>query len=112
MRVNLITILTFSLLVFGCRKEKNDIAVSECIQSEIKKFSTNTCEKGATVKQYFFQGQIVYTFSMGSCGGDLPTFVKDETCNHLGFLGGITGNTKINGEEFSKAEFKRTVWAN
>jgi hypothetical protein len=27
--------------------------------------------------------------------------VFDENCNSIGFLGGITGNTKINGEDLS-----------
>jgi hypothetical protein len=37
--------------------------------------------------------------------------VLDENCNSLGFLGGIAGNTKINGEDFNNAKLKRTVWS-
>jgi len=36
--------------------------------------------------------------------------VADSDCNSLGLLGGIAGNTIINGEEFSNAKFIKTTW--
>jgi hypothetical protein len=36
--------------------------------------------------------------------------VYDSNCNSLGFLGGIAGNAKINGEEFSNATLVKTIW--
>jgi len=46
------------------------------------------------------------------CGGDLASYVLSENCDTLGFLGGIAGNTIINGEPFSNAEFRGMVWSN
>lgn len=62
--------------------------------------------------EYEFQGKRVYTFFQGNCGADMATGVVDDKCKSLGSLGGITGNTKINGEDFSNAKFKKTVWSN
>ncbi len=38
--------------------------------------------------------------------------VIDSDCNSLGFLGGISGNTEINGEDFSNAIIQSTTWEN
>jgi hypothetical protein len=38
--------------------------------------------------------------------------VINTDCNTIGYLGGITGNTKINKENFSNAVFNRIVWKN
>ena len=65
---------------------------------------------GANVKQYEFQAKRVYVFDPGSCGADMTSEVFDENCNSIGFLGGITGNTKINGEDFNSAKYKSTIW--
>lgn len=102
-------LLTLIVLLNGCKKEEE--AIPDCIQTAITSFSTNSCETGARVEQYHFQGKTVYTFFMGFCGGDLPTFVKDENCNTLGYLGGLEGNTRINGTEFSSAQHVRTLWS-
>src|SRR5437764_4610317 len=109
MKYPVLILQMFLMTILGCRKT-DDFEVSACIQSQIETFSKNSCETGANVRQYLFQGQVVYTFSMGRCGGDLSTTVRDNSCNTLGELGGFDGNTKIQGEEFSKAELKKTIW--
>jgi len=38
--------------------------------------------------------------------------VYDTDCNNLSFLGGIQGNSEINGKDFSKATFVKTIWKN
>jgi len=103
--------LLFGLLFLAsCHKEK---PVPECIQSMIIAFSNNSliCEGGANVRQYTFQEQTVFVFDMGSCGADLTSDVVDSDCNLLGRLGGFLGNTIINGETFSNAQYIRTVWS-
>jgi len=40
----------------------------------------------------------------------LTTEVISSDCNSLECLGGITGNLKINGAEFSPATFIKTTW--
>jgi len=101
----------FFLATSGCKKEHN---IPQCISEKITSFSSSlVCQNGASVKEYSFQGGLVYVFSMGNCGADLSAGVYDSNCNYLGFLGGFTGNTKINGVEFSTAAvYKRTVWSN
>ena len=95
------------LFLSGCRKQAE---LSECIQSKIESFSNHSCQYGAEVKEYIFQGQTAYVFQMGYCGADLTAEVVDRNCNYLGDLGGIIGNTKINGEDFSTAIYVRTIW--
>ena len=83
-----------------------------CIQDKIKEFNKAQipCESGKNVKEYSFQNTMVYVFDPGACGSDMGLDVYDSACNYLGFLGGIAGISKINGEEFSNAEFTRIVW--
>ena len=47
---------------------------------------------------------------IGSYGGDMSTEVIDSDCKTIGFLGGFSGVTKINGAEFSNVKFVKTVW--
>ena len=77
---------------------------------KIKEFARGHGCDDRSVGKHEFQGGIVYVMSPGTCGADMGADVFDEECNLLGMLGGITGNGKINGEEFSKAIFIETVW--
>ena len=89
-------------------------AIPGCIQDKIKEFSKSqyACDSGKTVKKYSFQGITVYVFGPGTCGADMTAEVFDVNCKYLGFLGGIAGNTEINGEEFSNAILISVVWEN
>lgn len=55
-------------------------------------------------------GKTVYVFDQGPCGNDMTSEVVDSECKNLGYLGGITGNKEINGQDFSSAEFVKTIW--
>ncbi len=96
------------LMAFQCNKYSH----SACLNSKISDFKKEACSTGASVKEYLFQNQSVFCFDPGVCGGDLASCVLSENCDTLGFLGGIAGNTTINGEPFSNAEFRGTVWSN
>jgi hypothetical protein len=96
--------------VLSCNKN-NSYTPPPCISAQIEAFKTNTCEHGASVNEYNFQNRSVFAFTMGNCGGDMSTPVFDSECNILGYLGGISGNTKINGVEFSTAVYIRTLWS-
>lgn len=89
-------------------------AVPDCLIQKIKELKdATTCPQGASVKEYKFRHKTVYVLSMGNCTSDSGVQVIDADCQPLGFLGGFTGNTKINGIEFSShATFIRTVWEN
>lgn len=108
----LICLILSLVVLVSC--ERLDIAegTPACVEDKIKEFNRNACESGAHVRAYTFQEATVYTFVRGNCGADFQTEVIDSDCNTLGFLGGISGNTVINGEEFSNAAFIRTVWGN
>jgi hypothetical protein len=111
MKFKVLILFCCVLLFISCKKESKQITPT-CIESKIKDFSIigNSCEVGAIVKEFNFQGKTVYVFDMGSCGGDLPIDVLDSDCISLGTLGGFSGNTKINGVEFSTAVYIKTIW--
>ena len=100
------------ILCLACRKSNEQDRTPTCLENSIAQFVLYACDTGATVKEYRFQGKIVYLMEPGSCGADMQSIVLDRECNNLGALGGITGNTKIDGVEFSTATYIRTVWHN
>ena len=87
--------------------------VSDCIDSKVDDFITSVQYENASVKEYSFQGKLVYVFDSGSAIVDGAAEVYDADCNLLGYLGGLIGNNKINGVEFhSTAKYKKTLWHN
>ncbi len=84
--------------------------MSICLQEKMEAFKKTVCAKGASIKQYQFQNAIVYAFIPGNCGADLSSDIVNTSCETIGFLGGIMGNSKINGEEFSNANWLKTIW--
>ena len=109
---SLLLFLFSFVLITSCAKSEIANNTPDCIIDDIKEFEKTCCEEGANVKEYRFQGELVYVFDPGTCGADMTSEVKDEECNSLGHLGGISGNTTINGEDFSSADFKRLIWEN
>ena len=106
-------LLTGLVILLSCKVNKSQGKAEEtpsCITKAIESFSKGTCEKGINVKEYTFQGISVYVFDPGNCGNDMTSEVFDKNCKSLGYLGGFTGNVKINGEDFSHAIFMKTVW--
>ena len=108
---NLITILLLVGLFFpACKKLEIEEGTPNCIRSKISAFEKDAFCSDPQVDEYQFQSEYVYVFIDGSCGADLAATVFDSKCNIIGRLGGIEGNTKINGEEFNAAKFIKTVW--
>lgn len=106
-------IILFSFLFIGfaaaCKKDRQTPA---CIDKKVEEFKfTISCNVGSNVKEYEFQSKRVFVFDPGTCGADMTSEVLDEKCHLLGYLGGIAGNYKINGEDFNKATLKRTLWS-
>ena len=102
-------ILGFFVFI-SCNKSTVDKDSPRCIRNKVQDFKKTCCNEGANVKEYTFQGKNVYVFDPGNCGADMGSIVSDEDCNTIGMLGGISGNTKINGEDFSNAGFQKTIW--
>lgn len=89
----------------------DEVVVKACVDAKITDFEEkDICSKSGDVKEYVFQNQQVYVFNPGDCGADMTAEVIDANCTTLGYLGGITGNTKINGVDFSNASYVRTLW--
>lgn len=108
-----------SLLCDGGPSSPNKISNScipdFCLTNKIETFSQSTqiCDTSASVKEYHFQQQNVYLFDEGPCIGDYTITVLNGDCDTLGYLGGIIGNTQINGVEFyPNATFNNTIWEN
>jgi hypothetical protein len=115
MKIKSFTLLTFfvglALICGGCEKLDIEKGTSKCVKNRIEDFNKSDLScNDASVDQYTFQGKTVYTFDPGSCGADMQTEVIDENCKTLGYLGGILGNTYINGEHFSNATFVKRIW--
>lgn len=109
----IIVLTLFGLLMLGfnsCKKDGIARNTPTCIVEKINDFADEACDDGK-VDEYVFQGGVVYVFDPGiECGADLTSEVVLEDCTHLGYLGGISGNAIINGENFSSAEFERNIW--
>lgn len=103
-------VLTLCLLACKSRHRLEDIP--NPIALEINRFSTTASCKDASVKQLKFQGQEVFLFEEGTCVMDKESRVLDKSGKLLGSLGGFTGNTNIQGEDFSKAVFQKELWRN
>ncbi|MFH0894291.1 MAG: hypothetical protein V2A54_07635 [Bacteroidota bacterium] len=102
-------LLPFILL--GCKKSGIASGTPKCVEHKIEDFSKmSITDNGANVKKYKFQENTVYVFDPGNSGADITSEVIDSDCNTLGFLGGITGNTIIKGQDFSNATFIKIVW--
>lgn len=105
-----IILLVIASIISSCNKNKIEKGTPTCVENKINDFSKSSVCGDAKVKEYRFQGNTVYTFEPGTCGADMTTEVISSECKSLGHLGGITGNTKINGEDFSNATFIKTTW--
>jgi hypothetical protein len=96
----------------SCNKPEVAEGTPKCVENKIVEFENIACAEAAIVKEYTFQEETVYTFDPGLCGADMTTEVVDCDCNNLGYLGGLIGNVQINGEDFSNADFVKTIWSN
>ena len=116
LRLRYTLLLLLCLTMQSCAKKTTGSAAKsktpECLSGKINDWKEKYCESGKSVKEYTFQNKSVYVFTPGTCGADMQTIVLDASCKELGALGGILGNTKINGEDFSTATYVKTIWSN
>lgn len=102
-------VLILVLVLYACTSNKT-ASKNTCLQAKIETFKQGDCKTGLSVKEYIFSGKHVYAFDPGNCGADMTTEVIDENCKSLGYLGGITGNTEIEGKDFSTAQFVKSLY--
>ena len=108
-------IMIFLVVLVACGPDDyrpNSPTVKACLDQKIQNFDKQSiCDMSGDVKEYAFQGKQVYVFNPGDCGADFTSEVIDNQCNVLGYLGGITGNEKINGVSFlAVAVYVQTIW--
>ncbi len=103
----------FVALISNCKKDDSTVIIPSCIEQKIQIFELDACKPGASVNEYLFQNEIVYTFDPGNCIADSASEVYTDDCELLGILGGIAGFEDINGVNFSKnATLIKLVWKN
>ncbi len=102
--------LILLIFVISCARKTSIDTTKSKLKNEISLFKQNNNCASAKIKEYTFQSKLVYVFDPGNCGADMTSNVMDENGKSLGFLGGILGNSLINGADFSEAKFLRTVW--
>ena len=97
----------------ACNSGKQQVE-PPCITERIILFEeTEVCSSGASVREYKFDGDYVYVFDIGECSADIGQTVVNYNCDTIGYLGGYTENTTINGKVFyKKARLKRTLFSN
>ena len=118
LRISAIAFLV--VLLTGCiktseREEKDNCGcTAPCVYLSINEFKNdpNTCSTGASIKEYKWEGKTVHVYDGGICIADGQAIVKDTNCKVLGYLGGIAGNSTIEGKEWSTAVYIRTIWSN
>lgn len=112
MKKHIIVVLILTVTsILGCQKLEIEKDTPACIESLIIDFDKEqSCNDGVNVKKYTFQEETVFIFNPGTCSADMTSEVIKSNCESIGFLGGISGNIIINGEDFSNATFKSITW--
>ncbi len=106
-------VIALAIVVFFACKKEDPNSLPSCIDQKLVEFDFGgACPTGAKIDEFAFRGKTVFVFDPGTCGADLSSEVVDQNCNTLGYLGGFTGNTIIEGEDFSSAQFVRNHWQN
>lgn len=103
-------VLLIVATIISCKKNDIEQGTPKCVENKIIDFKKSSDCNVAKVDEYSFQGNTVFAFDPGNCSPDMTTEVITSDCETLGYLGGISGNTKINGTNFSTAKFIKTIW--
>ncbi|HQQ95265.1 MAG TPA: hypothetical protein PLQ93_11965 [Bacteroidia bacterium] len=100
--------LLFDLV--SCKMSKEESRISKGLQHEVDAFSRASLCKDAEVKEMRFQSAAVFVFDEGTCIKDKESRVLNVEGKELGRLGGFSGNTLINHEDFSSAVPVKVIW--
>ena len=106
----IITLFSLAVLFFSCNKLEIEKEAPKCIKNEVKAFEKSSTCNEAEVTEHLFHGETLYVFYSGNCGADMGSTVRNIHCEEIGFLGGISGNSEIQGKPFSDATFVRDIW--
>jgi hypothetical protein len=104
----------FILTVTACHKPGIASGIPKCVYKEISNNMKNPDWMTGSIKEYQFQGKLVYAFEPDTRTiADGATTIKDAYCNTLCSIGGFAGQAvnQCNGGNFFKmAVLKRTIW--
>ena len=105
-------ILLAVIFTSSCSKYSIETDAPECLKSIAKENTKGLSDRSkAHIDEFKFQEELVYVFDHGlEPNPDEGAAVYDSNCETIGYLGGFSGNTEINGEDFSNAVYTRTVW--
>jgi hypothetical protein len=110
----LIPFLPVVLIVTSCHNPEIASGVPSCIYTDINQISKDPQSFVGSVKEYQFQGKVVYAFEPDTKRiADGTTAIKDAECKTLCHVGGFAGpanNQCIGGNFFKDAVYKRTIW--
>jgi hypothetical protein len=114
MKLTFFSIFCFLLTATACHNPDIASSIPKCIYKEINQNSKNAEWMVGSVKEYEFQGKLVYSFEPDTRRiADGSTTIKDAGCNSLCNVGGFGGQAinQCNGENFFKLSvYKRTIW--
>ncbi len=112
MKLGFILGSTVAFLALACAKPTKPVQTETptCIQEKIQSFQNQSCNRGAYVYEYIHNGQTVFVFNPGYCQVDVGATVYSANCEVLGQLGGVTGNTLIEGADFTSAVKVSSHW--
>ena len=116
MQTRFVFLVIAFMIMLSCEKDPDPIIgdiVPVCILEKIEEFKTSAVpcsQKGPSVIEYEFQGDLVYAFDMGQCVADGSSIILNEFCEELCILGTIIGITDCLGEPFANATEIRVIW--
>jgi hypothetical protein len=114
MKLISLSIFCFLVTAISCHNLGIASSIPKCISKEINQKSKNADWMVGSVKEYEFQGKLVYSFEPDNRRiADGSTTIKDGDCNTLCNVGGFGGEAvnQCNGENFFKLSvYKRTIW--
>ena len=114
--MRLVVFPILSIIVLTSCHHNKEIAsgTPKCIYQEISQNSKKDDWMVGAVKEYQFQGKLVYAFEPDTRKiADGATPIKDANCNKLCDVGGFGGMAinQCNGANFFKESvYKRTIW--
>jgi hypothetical protein len=114
MRFLSILLVYIFLTASSCHNPNIASGIPKCIYKQVNENSKNGDWMVGTVKEYEFQGNLVYAFEPDNRKiADGSTTIKDDHCNTLcnvGGFGGMAINQCNGGNFFKEAVYKRTIW--
>ena len=101
-RMRIFTILfVFSFAFISCGDDSSIEDLPLCIQDELNtNFIPSACPGSGNLALWRFRGEDVYCFAYGDCIFDSWADIYDADCNYICLLGGATGNTICDGDDW------------